>query len=698
MTLTRTLRLLFACGASLLAAMPVCANVVQTERTEAELVAEMQHAQPGAVAWAALRLRPDPGWHIYWRNPGDSGLPTRLQWTLPPGVSAGEIHWPYPAVERIGEIVNYGYAQETLHLVPLQLPADWPAGRPLPLKAQAKWLVCADICIPGEAELTLALPVSAEAPRPDRRWARAFADTRARLPQAVDWPARYAVDADTVSLQVETPALAGAQRIEYFAYPNDLVAHSAPQRIALDDRGLRLSQTRSDYYTQAPPVLEGVLVVTRAGETQAYALRALPGMVAAVSDAQHALAVPAAPASAGSGTAGLWTALLFALLGGLILNLMPCVFPVLSIKAVSLLEARGESAARKRVHALAYTAGVLLSLIALAAGLLVLRAGGHAAGWGFQLQQPLFVAALAYLLFAMGLSLSGLVQFGTRLMGLGDRLAHGHSLRGSFVTGVLAVIVASPCTAPFMGVAMGYAVAQPAPVALAVFAALGLGLALPFLLLGFVPAFARLLPRPGRWMETFKQVMAFPLYLTVVWLLWVLGGLTDRHGMALALAGLTLVAFALWLWNRPGRWPLVLRTGALAAAVLLLGHPALQGRVPAATPAGDSVWEPWSESRVTALRAQGRTILVNFTADWCVTCLVNERGALQAKAVRQALKENDVALLKGDWTRADPAITAALAQFGRSGVPLYLVYRAGGEAQVLPQLLTPDIVIGALGP
>jgi thiol:disulfide interchange protein len=696
MTLARTIRLLLACGASLLAT-PAFANVVQTERTEAELVAEQQHAQPGTVAWVALRLRPDPGWHTYWRNPGDSGLPTRLQWVLPEGVTAGEIHWPYPEVERIGEIANYGYSQETLHLVPLQVPSDWPAGRPLALKAQAKWLVCADICIPGEAELVLTLPVSAEAPRPHRRWARAFADTRARLPQAVDWPARFAVDGDTVSLRVESPALAGAQRIEYFAYPNDLVAHSAPQRIALDGQGLRLSQARSDYFTQAPEALDGVLVLTRAGETRAYALRAQPGTVMSVSDAQHSLATLAAPAFAEIGTAGLWTALLFALLGGLILNLMPCVFPVLSIKAVSLLEARDESHARKRVHALAYTAGVLLSFIALATGLLALRAGGHAAGWGFQLQQPLFVAALAYLLFAMGLSLSGLVQFGTRLMGLGDRLAHRHSLRGSFVTGVLAVVVASPCTAPFMGVAMGYAVVQPAAIALAVFAALGLGLALPFLLLGFVPAFARLLPRPGRWMETFKQAMAFPLYLTVVWLLWVLGGLTDRHGMALALAGLTLVAFALWLWNRAGRGPRVLRVAALAAAALLLGHPALQSRAPAVTAAADSAWEPWSESRVTALRAQGRTILVNFTADWCVTCLVNERGALQAQAVRRALKENNVALLKGDWTRADPAITAALAQFGRSGVPLYLVYRAGGEVQVLPQLLTPDIVIGALG-
>jgi thiol:disulfide interchange protein len=672
------------------------AQVVQTEHTEAELISEMTQARPGEQAWVALRLRPDVGWHTYWRNPGDSGLPTRLSWTLPAQVEAGEIHWPYPEVERIGDIVNYGYAQETLHLVPVSIPADWPVGKPLLLKAQAKWLVCADICIPGEAGLSLSMPVSGNAPRADPRWVDAFADARARLPQAVNWPARFDVASDTVSLTVETTALEGAQQLSWFPLPNDLVSHSAPQRVVVNAQAVRITQPRSDYFVKAPEKLQGVLVVTQRGDTRAYTIAASPEVVTAASGARGSLAAIAVPAEGFAGSPSLMLVLLFALLGGLILNLMPCVFPVLSIKAVSLLEAQDETAARKRAHALAYTAGVLVSFLALAGILLMLRGSGNALGWGFQLQQPLFVAALAYLFFAMGLSLSGMVQFGTRLMGVGQSLVQIDSLRGSFFTGVLAVVVASPCTAPFMGVAMGYALVQPVALALLVFLALGLGLALPFLLLGFMPSLARVLPRPGAWMETFKQVMAFPLYLTVVWLLWVLGGLSDRHGMAVALVGLTLVGLALWLWNRSGRVSALIRLVALLAALALLWHPALQPR-PGVVVTTQAEWQPWSETRVKELRESGRTIFVNFTADWCVTCLVNERGALRSELVRKAFDENDVVYLKGDWTRPDPAISAALARFGRSGVPLYLVYRGGAEPQVLPQLLTPESVATALG-
>lgn len=679
------LLVLFVLGTALALPSTAMARAVQTEHTEAELVAEMQHVRPGEDSWVALRLRPDRGWHTYWRNPGDSGLPTRLEWALPDGVTAGAIHWPYPQAERLGDIVNYGYSRETFHLVPVTVPTGWPVSRPLELQLQAKWLVCEEICIPGEAALKLELPVSHDPPRANPRWQAGFAEARARLPQPSGWAARFAVGEEDVSLRIETDALRDARQVAYFPVANDLVTHSAPQRIVLDDGGLSLSQVRSSYLQSVPDSVEGVVVVTQRGGTRAYRVEARAGPVAA---AGLAVRPPATPAP------GLGLALLFALLGGLILNLMPCVFPVLSLKAVALLEARDESAARKRRHALAYTTGVLLAFMGLAGALLFLRESGQAIGWGFQLQQPLFVAVLAYLFFAMGLSLSGVVQFGTRLMGLGQALTHGDSLRGSFFTGVLAVIVASPCTAPFMGVAMGYAFIQSPGTALAVFAALGFGLALPFLLLGFVPVMARALPRPGAWMETFKQAMAFPLYLTVVWLLWVLGGLVGRDGMTLALAGLTLVGLALWLWPRGGRIALLTRVTALLAAVLLLAHPALQHQPPVSR-AHQSEWEPWSPARVAELRAQQRTVLVNFTADWCVTCLVNERGALRASSVQKALDDRQVALLKADWTRADPAITGALAQFGRSGVPLYLVYREGGEPQVLPQLLTPEIIISA---
>lgn len=651
------------------------AAIVRTPHTEAELVAEHQHARPGEVAWVALRLKPDAGWHTYWRNSGDSGEPTRIRWTLPEGIVAGEIHWPYPELQRIGPVVNYGYSGETLHLVPITVPADWVSGRPLTLEAQAKWLVCSDICVPGEATLPLNLPVRDDTPKATA-WAKAFAATRTRFPQPAERRGQLRVTEDKVLLTVDLPQLRGAREVQWFPEPNDLVAHAAPQQTDLQEGRLRLGQQRSDHYVAAPAVVNGVLVASHGTGERAYHLAA---------------DVSAAPPSPAQAAPSLALALLFAFIGGLILNLMPCVFPVLSIKAVSLLESRRESAASRRAHAMSYTAGVLATFVALAVVLVLLRRTGVAAGWGFHLQQPMFVTALAYFLFAMGLSLSGVAAFGTGWMGIGQSLAHRGGLRGSLVTGILAVVVASPCTAPFMGVAMGYALTQPTALTLLVFVALGLGLAFPMLLFGFVPAFARILPAPGAWMETFKQLMAFPLYLTAAWLLWVLGGLADRNAMALGLVGLTLLGFALWLWHRRGVMANIAKLAAVIGALALLWHPMMKSSVPSRDEIGS-----WSPERVSELRAAGRTVFVNFTADWCVTCLVNERTTLGSEAVRRAFESKDVVYLKGDWTRTDARITAELTRFGRSGVPLYLLYRNGTEAEVLPQLLTPDIVVNAL--
>lgn len=371
------------------------------------------------------------------------------------------------------------------------------------------------------------------------------------------------------------------------------------------------------------------------------------------------------------------------------------MFPVLAMKAMSVMQASGETARSNRNHALAYTAGVILSFVAVAGLLIGLRAGGAALGWGFQLQSPGFVFALTAVIFAMGLSLSGVAHFGASWMGAGQSLAARPGLVGSLFTGVLAVVVASPCTAPFMAPALGFALAQPAALALLVFAALGLGLALPFLLMGFLPRLAALLPKPGAWMETFKQLMAFPMYLTAVWLLWVLGGLTSRDGMALALVGLLLLALAVCLFGRS-------RSGAgqglailvLVAAGALALHPAMRtGSEPSATSVKG--WEPYSDARFDQLRAEGRSVFVDFTADWCLTCKLNERGALRSQKVRDSFRRNDVALLVGDWTRADPSITAVLDRYGRSGVPLYLASRDGAEPVVLPQVLTPDAISAA---
>jgi thiol:disulfide interchange protein/DsbC/DsbD-like thiol-disulfide interchange protein len=683
--------------------LPAQADPVKAEHVQAELIAENTSLNPGGDNWLALRITPESGWHIYWRNPGDSGLPTALNWTLPQGVTAGALQWPYPHRSQLGDIVNYGYDGETLLPVQLQVPAEWPAGQPVPLQAKAKWLVCKDVCIPGSADLSLSLPL-AQAGTPaqaDPRWRDAFSAARAELPQPApaDWKVLFAVHDGDFTLGVKVGKLSSGGAIEFFPYASDLVKHSAPQRLDNDSSGLRISQKLSDYFVKTPSQVDGVLVVHDGDSAKAWEIHAQPGAVTPVP--QGAAAAPPLPQGGGA-PLSLALVLLSALLGGLILNLMPCVFPVLSIKAVSLIEARGKVARHQRGHALSYTAGVLATFAVLAGVLQALRSGGQAVGWGFQLQQPVFVAAMAYLLFAMGLSLSGVVQFGTRFMGVGQGLTADGGYRGSFFTGVLAVAVASPCTVPFMGAALSYALSQPGLLSLLVFLALGLGLALPFLLIGFFPRLGLLLPKPGAWMETFKQVMAFPLYLSVVWLLWVLGGITDRSGMAAAMLGLTLLAFALWLWNRPGGTALALRALALLAALALLGSPAVRtvaAAAPAAAPAAaaaKSAIEPWSEQRVAELRSQGRTVFVDFTADWCLSCKVNEHVALDSSAVHQAFAAGDVAWLQGDWTRADPAITAELARYGHSGVPLYLMYVKGAEPQVLPQILTPDTVVDAL--
>jgi thiol:disulfide interchange protein len=696
------LRLLLI-AAALLCATGARAAPVAAEHVEAELIAEQTGWLPGSTQWVALRLKPEQGWHTYWRNPGDSGLPTTLQWTLPAGFKAGDIVWPWPHMEKLGDLTNYGYSGETLHLVPITVPAK-VQGTEATLKATAKWLVCKDICIPGTAELALTLPVK-EIATADPTWGPSFEQAREHMPR--DEPVltgQFALADNELRLALDAAGLLeGATHAEFFAYANNLVNHGALQRVAIEGESVRFTQEQSSFLAEVPPAVEGVLVVHGAA-VRGYVVKATPGEVAPVP--QPATAAPTAlpdTAAPGPATAAAPPSLLlvlgFALLGGLILNLMPCVFPVLSIKAVSMLESRRGDAAAERLHALAYTAGVIGSCAAVAGLLVLLRGGGELLGWGFQLQSPVFVGLLAYLMLALGLSLSGVVQFGTSLMGVGQGLAEKGGFAGSFFTGVLAVIVASPCTAPFMGTALGYALAQPPAIALLVFVTLGLGLALPFLLIGFFPVLGAWLPRPGRWMETFKQVMAFPLYLTAAWLVWVLGRQTDIDGVGLVLVGLVTVGFALWLWGASPRG--AARTGLAVISALLalavLAHPDLRAaaKKPGAAAASNH-GEAYSDERLAALRAERRTVFVNFTADWCITCKVNEKVLMRSDALHQALAERNVAWLTADWTTPDPAITAALARFGRSGVPLYVLYPNGGEPVVLPQILTPDIFIEAL--
>jgi thiol:disulfide interchange protein len=696
----RAALVLFVFAMLLASPMPAAAAsaTVQTDHLQSRLVAEPTAAVPGERLALGLVLEHDPHWHTYWRNPGDSGLPTEIELTLPPGVVAEAIEWPHPSRFELSDIVNFGYAGRQLLPISIRIPADYAAAS-LPVRASARWLICEVECIPGKGEYAFELPVAAKS-EPDARWTADFAAARADLPQAVTARLAIADAGDAIELSLDTAATPA--QWQWFPETPEIVANRAQPQWRRVASGWQARWPKSEYFTSLPAEVT-LVAVDDAGDAWRFAAsgKQIVGAGASASPAAATASMPNAALDPPS--MALLPALLFAFLGGLVLNLMPCVFPVLSIKAMGAL-ASADDRAELRRHGGWYTLGVVAAFLLLAGVLLALRAGGEQLGWGFQLQEPRFVAAVALLLFAMALSFSGVWEFGGRIAGAGQRLTEGHGARASFFTGTLAVIVASPCTAPFMGTALGWALVQPAAAALAVFVALGLGLAAPMLLLGFVPALARALPRPGPWMDGFRQLLAFPLYLTVVWLLWVYGEQTSALGMAWLLAALTALAFALWLVGRRSTMhsPRLRVTAAVTAAiafVIALALP-LSSSVPVAAGTGTSSEagaEPWSEQRLAELRASGRPVLVNMTAAWCITCLANERVALSTGTVREALAARDVAYLKGDWTRHDEAITRYLARYGRNGVPLYVLYPpGGGTPRVLPQLLTADSVADAI--
>jgi thiol:disulfide interchange protein DsbD len=587
---------------------------------------------------------------------------------------------------------NYGYAGSTDLLVPIAAPNGLPTGQTVLLEADASWLVCADICIPGGAKLSLSLPVEARPAAPDPAVAELFASARRQLPLPAPFEARFAPGAHDYRLLVPASAFAGLDRPTAMFFPTDgsLIDHSAEPEVSRRPDGLEISLPKISATAAAPATLNGVLSLHGAdGAGRAFEISANP--------------VATSPADTG---VAWWQALLLAFLGGVVLNAMPCVFPILSLKLLSLANRAHGHRAEQFGHGLSYTAGVLASFAALGSVLLALRIGGQAVGWGFQLQSPIFVAILAYLFFAMGLSLSGVVELGASLAGAGGRLAGRRGLAGTFFTGVLATVVATPCTAPFMGAALGYALIATPGAAIGVFLALGLGLAAPYLVATLSPGWERLLPRPGAWMDFVKQLLAFPLYGTVAWLLWVLVQEVGQGEALGAFLGLVLVAFAVWIYGRTRlATPLGRRVGtgfaaAGSAAAILLAMsltPVGGGAVPAKAAAeGGLPYEPFTPQRLSALEAEGKPVFVNLTASWCVTCLINERVALDTAAVRNAFAARGVVPLKGDWTSQNPEITQFLQQFGRSGVPLYLLYTGKGQPVMLPQILTASSVLDAL--
>jgi len=627
------------------------------------LAAETVTVAPGSTVTLAFVMHPQPGWHGYWRNPGDAGAEPRVAWRLPEGWRAEALQYPVPDRLLVAGLMNYVYERNYALLVELRVPADAEPDVPYPIDARLDYLVCtSEVCVPESATVTVELRTAPPGARnPD------FPAWRQALPRRLAAEGRFETVGGRVRLAIPLPAGSPLAEPYFFPLTSDAIGHSAAQVISRNG-DMVIVETAAGPRAGALAEMEGVLEI---GPGIGLALNARRGPVPA---AGTPVATPGDP---GEGP-GILLALLGALIGGLILNVMPCVFPILSLKAIGLARA-GETQARARREALAYTAGVIATCLALGGLLLALRASGAAVGWAFQLQDPKVILLLLLLITAIALGLAGLYRLPAYAGGEG--LAQKGGARGAFFTGALAAFVATPCTGPFMGAAL----ILPAWGALAVFAGLGLGLALPFLLLGFVPALRRLLPRPGKWMETFQRILSLPMFLTALGLAWILGRQTGVDGMSIGLGAALLLGLALWWLGKGGRWP------AAIALLLVIVVPVLI--LPTEAPASGQVEgplpaEPFSEARLAGLRAANRPVFVYFTADWCLTCKVNERGAMASAAVADAFRARGIQVLAGDWTRADAAIGAFLERHGRSGVPLYLYYAPGGDAEVLPQILT----------
>jgi thiol:disulfide interchange protein DsbD len=685
---------------SVFLALAAFASGLTAQHVTASLVATEASVQSGRPITVAIRLEHEAHWHTYWLNPG-TGYPTSIAWQLPPGWTAGEIQWPSPRIIRDskGNITGNGYEGVTYLPITLTPPVDLKPGESVALSAQVDWLMCADVCIPGDARVALTLPIRAEPPTPATGHGAEAAASLHSLPDTVPGWAITATRSGaltTLSLTAGAEAPVKDPANLWFFAADGFIQYDKPQNVRRGAAGeILLDLPISDSADQTIARLTGVL--TSSGSWLAGG--ALPGLridvpLVAAAIPPSALSANATPAASTS----LLGTLALAFVGGLILNLMPCVFPVLGIKILGFVNQSGNNRRLITLHGVAFTVGVLLSFWALAGALAVLRAGGDQLGWGFQLQSPAFVFALAGVMLVFALSMSGVLEFGLGATGVGANLQMKDGYSGSFFTGVLATVVATPCSAPFLAPALGAALALPTAESFVVFTAIALGLSVPYLLLSIFPQAVKVLPRPGAWMETFKQAMAFPLYATVGYLVWVLAGQTTESGLLMTLLGLTVIAMAAWLYGRyhaPGSTGGRMRFGLIGGLALLtvggwLGWPR------AAAPT-DLVWEAWSPERVTELRAQGRTIYVDFTARWCATCQTNKKVVFSSAEVLATFADRNVVALKADWTNKDARITAELAKWNRSAIPFNLVYRADRpEPQVLPELLTPQIVLDAL--
>ena len=689
---------------------------VRSDNSTVDLVAEVQSIAPGEEFAIAFLLRPDPGWHIYWINAGDAGKPASLKWDLPDGFEIGELTFPSPNFVPFGPLMSYGYDEETLLIANVRAPTV--IDDTIRLTANANWLICDDnVCIPERAKVELALPRGDGTMNSD--WRSGFAAARAKHPISVPWRATYTSSDEAVLFDLEVPEDFDVDGdVWLFPVAEKFIDHAAPQVFSVSNGVLRVetpSGPRHARYNDTSLVLKLFDSDASGGHDQAFWMEATRvNEVAAVEFSRTFERAPGTTVTHSgvdepetSNLMAFLRNLLFAFLGGLILNAMPCVLPILSLKALSIVELSSSSASSARVSGLVYSLGVLVCFFILAIAMFILRGAGEAVGWAFHLQSPTILVLLTLLMVAVGLNFSGVFELRGSFANMGgvfDKLTAGKG--GEFFTGVLAVIVASPCTVPFMGAALGYALVQPVIAALGIFLGLALGFALPYLVISFVPAAKRVLPKPGAWMETMRRIMAFPMYATAIWLMWILGGQRGIDALAMLLVGAITLGFVLWSVTRARetnlwRW----RVSGIVGLVVLLAAANIardDGLIasPQTASTGYAQEMAWSVETVETLLAENKPVFAYFTADWCITCKYNERVALQSVRVLDFFEREGVQVLVGDWTSEDPAITAELERHGRAGVPLYLFYEVGGSIDspaILPEILTPDLVISRLG-
>jgi thiol:disulfide interchange protein/DsbC/DsbD-like thiol-disulfide interchange protein len=669
----------------------------------------MAHAPEGADAgktvWVGLQITHQPGWHTYWKNSGDSGLPTVLNWTLPTGVTAGDIAWPAPIKIAIGSLANYGYEGTVLLPVPLTVSPNFKPpllGNDIEVKLKAAWLVCKKECIPEEGEFAIKIPVQGSTAFNTAAFNAAFAAQPRAVPTglaAATTDSRAILQGNTLQFEVPMlPVELRGKKLDFFPETPEVIETAAAITQSWVGGIWKASVPLAAQRSNSPSLMPVVFAAEVDGQRQSFRAEVnVQGnwpVVAAATTASPVISTTAPPTP----PITLLVALLGALLGGMILNLMPCVFPVLAIKVMGFTQ-HADDAQAHRLDGVAYTVGVIVSFIALGALMLGVRAAGEQLGWGFQLQSPAVVALLAALFTVLGLNLAGLFEFGQFLPSSLASLQAKNPAVNSFLSGVLAVAIASPCTAPFMGASLGLALGLPALEALLIFATIGIGMALPYLAASLIPAVARALPRPGAWMATFRQAMAFPMFATVVWLVWVLGQQSGIDGAGALLALLVALSLVIWSLVLKGRGHIAIATISIAVSALLTGVLApfvsKTVEISAAAVPGER-WQAWEPGRVEQLLAAGQPVFVDFTAAWCVTCQYNKKATLSNPELLADFDAKKVAMLRADWTRRDPAITAALQQLGRNGVPVYVVYKAGSAPVVMSEILSVDDVRAVL--